>query len=75
MNSEVKVSENRLRRKADRCGFRLAKSPRRDRDALDYGLYALIDHESGGSAHAHNPATSSPFTLTLVEVEAFLARN
>ena len=34
---------NRLRRAADRYGLRLTKSPRRDPDALDYGLYAVID--------------------------------
>ena len=38
-----KVRENRLRRMADRQGLALRKSPRRDRRALDYGVYRLIN--------------------------------
>ena len=46
-----KVRENRLRRKADRMGLLLSKSRRRDPDALDYGLYALIMPETGDTIH------------------------
>lgn len=38
-----KVTENRMRRKAERQGLKLAKSRRRDPDALDYGTYWLVD--------------------------------
>ena len=67
-----KVRENRLRRKADRMGHRLVKSRRRDPDALEYGLYALIDHLYGGTPHPHHAVTGSPFSLTLDEVEDWL---
>ena len=43
---KTKTRENRLRRKAGLYGLRLSKSPRRDPDALDYGLYALIDDQT-----------------------------
>ena len=39
-----KVRENRLRRQADRQGLRLVKSRRRDENAIDFQLYALIEH-------------------------------
>ena len=38
-----KQSENALRRRAERLGFELHKSRRRDRQAPDYDRYALID--------------------------------
>ena len=38
-----KVRENRLRRMAERQGYRLMKSPRRDSHARDYGGYALVN--------------------------------
>jgi hypothetical protein len=41
--TEEKVRENRLRRMAEREGYRLAKSRRRDPFAIDYGTYSLID--------------------------------
>jgi hypothetical protein len=37
-----KVHENRLRRAAERQGYRLVKSRRRDPRALDYGTYELV---------------------------------
>ena len=43
-----KVLENRLRRMADRQGFRLVKSRRRDPRARDFGTYSLVD-ENGDS--------------------------
>ena len=67
-----KVRENRLRRMAHRRGFRLMKSRRRDPDAIDYGLYALIDVETGGSEHAHGPI--SECVLTLDDVKEWLSR-
>lgn len=42
-----KVKENRLRRAAERQGYRLVKSRRRDPRALDYGLYVLIADTAG----------------------------
>jgi hypothetical protein len=37
MGQESKVTENRLRRIAARRGYRLEKSRRRDKSAIDYG--------------------------------------
>ena len=37
-----KVLENRLRRVAERQGYKLCKSARRDRRAIDYGTWRLI---------------------------------
>ncbi len=44
---ERKVYENRLRRVADRRGYRLEKSRRRDERAITFGLYRLIDLLTG----------------------------
>jgi hypothetical protein len=38
-----KIRENRLRRMAERQGFALRRSRRRDPHALDYGIYWIID--------------------------------
>ncbi len=47
MDTSEKVRENRLRRMANRQGYRLVKSRSRDPYALDYGLYALYDVSTG----------------------------
>ena len=65
-----KVRENRLRRMADRQGFKLRRSPRRDTSAIDYGLYAITDHVSGGLVYEEGPI--SIFTLDMDEVETYL---
>jgi hypothetical protein len=68
MNEDPKVRENRLRRIADRRGYRLEKSARRDPKALDFSRYRLIDVRAKravlGSDHG--------FSATIDEVEAFL---
>lgn len=51
MTSE-KARENRIRRTADRRGFVLVKSRRRDPKALDFGLYLLLPHGVDDSAAA-----------------------
>ena len=65
-----KVEESRLRRVADRQGYRLIKTRRRDPNAFDYGLYALIDPQHGGTIHPH--FVNSPYALTLDEVREYL---
>ena len=67
----TKVRENRLRRVADRRGLRLVKSGRRDPNALDYGLFALIDYETGGAV---NPSLIGRYTCSwdLDQVEDYL---
>lgn len=71
INTDEKVRENKLRRKAARMGLRLTKSRSRDPDALDYGLFALIDIQTNG---AINPALAGHWVHSwgLVDVEKYL---
>ena len=73
MTYEDKVRENRLRRKADRMGLRLLKSRRRDPDAIDFGLYALVTVDVGGTIHPEGPI--SPYVLDLDGVEEWLTAS
>ena len=68
---EGKVRENRLRRMAARQGLKLRRSPRRDENAIDYGLYALTTH-GGGRGTIHPEGVISSFVLDLDEVEQLL---
>lgn len=70
-DEDLKVRENRLRRAADRQGLRLAKSRSRDPNAIDYGLYALIDIQRN---FAVNPAIAGRWVCswTLDAVEEYL---
>jgi hypothetical protein len=45
MATTEKARENRARRSAERQGFVLKKSARRDPKALDYGRYWLLSHD------------------------------
>jgi hypothetical protein len=58
-----KARENRARRAAERRGFRLEKSRRRDRLAIGYGKYQLIN------AASNTVASLGGGWLTLMEVE------
>jgi len=71
MDRKTKALESKLRRQADRAGLRLTRARSRDPEAMDFGLYALIDHETGGSTH---PALADRWvhTLTLEEVRDYL---
>ncbi len=44
---QFKVYENRLRRSAERQGYRLEKSRRRDERAITYQFYRLVDLSDG----------------------------
>jgi hypothetical protein len=70
----LKVRENRLRRKADRMGYRLSRSRSRDPDAIDYGLYALLDLSTGGAV---NPALAQRWvhSWTLDQIEEWLTSD
>jgi hypothetical protein len=61
-----KVRENRLRRMADRQGYRLTKSRRRDPRAIDYGSYWLADASTNGHVLGEQWGTD------LDEIEEFL---
>lgn len=69
--TDDKVRENRIRRMADRQGYRLMKSRSRDPRAVDYGLYGLVDIQTGGSVF---PALAGRWVCSqeLDDVEAFL---
>lgn len=63
MENAEKVRENLLRRMAERQGYTLHKSRRRDPRATDYGTFTLT------------PAKGKPRVFTSVdEVEQFLTR-
>ncbi len=66
-----KVRENRLRRMAERQGFRLIKNRRRDPRAYDFGGYMILDPENNGVVAGHTPTA---FSFTLNDVEQFLMR-
>jgi hypothetical protein len=68
MDQEDKVRENRLRRIAERRGFRLEKSRRRDRKAPDFGAYALFNKRNELVAGDQQNATNG----TLDRIEDYL---
>ena len=74
MDQAAKVRENRIRRMADRRGYRLMKSRSRDRHAVDYGLYALIDVRTDGVVNTPI-AGHWACSWTLDDVEDWLTRN
>lgn len=74
MDKAMKVRENKLRRMADRQGLRLTRARSRDPHAMDFGLYALLDYQSGGSVFPHL-ANRWVHTLTLDEVEEYLLED
>ena len=73
MAREEKVLTNTLRRKADRQGLRLEKSRSRDPHAKDYGLFALVDVETGKAVN-QPLAGRWPCSWTVDEVKAYLNR-
>ena len=74
LSKPEKVRENKLRRVADRRGYRLSRSRSRDEDAIDYGLYALIDIQKN---FAVSPVIAGRWvhSWTLDEVEEYLTSD
>jgi hypothetical protein len=70
-----KTRENRLRRKARRCGYELQKSRTRDPHALGFGLYALIDPQTGGTVNPWLAGGLSIHSWFLDDVEHWLTRE
>jgi hypothetical protein len=64
----MKVLENRMRRAAERQGFILEKSRRRDKRATGFGLYRLLVNHRDLDDHRE----LTPFTMTLEQVRKFL---
>jgi len=65
-----KIRENYLRRRADRRGWALMKSRRRDPQAYDYGTYMLVERNRN-RVIAAGPVGRG-YGLTLDEIEAVL---
>ena len=66
------MRENRIRRMAERQGYTLTKSRRRDPRAIDFGGFMLVDQRQnfavlGGEPHA--------YSATLDDVETFLTSD
>ena len=70
MSDGTKVRENRLRRAAERQGLQLQRSRRRDRLAIDFGGYMLIDVIGNFVVAGGSPR---PFSMSLDQVETWLA--
>ena len=68
-----KVRENRLRRMADRYGLKLVKARSRDPRAIDFGCYALMDLETGGSVVG--VSAIGRYDASLDEIEAYLSSD
>jgi hypothetical protein len=64
-----KIEEARIRRIAKRRGFTLHKSARRDKLAVDYNKYLLVNNFSDRIAFGDHP---HPFAATLDEVSKYL---
>ena len=65
-----KVQENRVRRKAERQGYVLRKSRRRDPNARDFGKYALFDPQGNYAVFGYSNDTV--MNADLDDVEAWL---
>lgn len=72
MPPDLKVRENRLRRIAERRGYRLSRSNRRDPAAIDYGRYMVIDDVTLDAVLGGRPRA---YSASLEDVEAFFAVN
>ena len=70
MDAEQKVREAKLRRMAERQGLHLQRSRRRDRLALDYDGYQLIDPRS--NALVFGELARHGFGATLDDIEVYL---
>ena len=68
-----KVRENRIRRIAERRGFRLKKSPRRDPGAIDFNGFMLFDSYHEQTCYLGRDRF--PFDATLDQVEAYLEQG
>ena len=68
--TDEKVLENRLRRIAERRGWRLEKSRRRDPNAVDFGGYMLVDDMKNAVIAGGDPFA---YSLDLSQVEDWLA--
>lgn len=64
-----KVRENRLRRMAERQGYMLQKSRRRDPRAIDYGGYMIVDPNANAIVAG---GEMNGYSMSLDEVQTWL---
>lgn len=69
---DYKVLENKLRRAAERQGFRLEKSRARDPRAISHGTYQLVDNRTNAVAGA---SLHSGYGFDLSDVAKFLLED
>lgn len=69
--TDEKVRENRLRRMAQRQGYRLEKSRRRDPRAYDYEGWMIVDADTNSVVAG---ATPNAYSLSVDEVEDWLTQ-
>ena len=72
MDTTAKIRENKARRAAQRQGYRLVKSRRRDPRAIDYGTYGIVDYSESKSG-VLVAGGDSGYGLTLDDVERRLS--
>jgi hypothetical protein len=79
MTDAEKVRENRLRRMAERQGYQLVKSRRRDPQAIDYGRWMIIDVSTNGvvagAGRVGPDLDLDDVELYLTDREAFFGRE
>jgi hypothetical protein len=71
VETQEKIRENRLRRMADRRGYRLMKSRARDPHDITFGGYQLVDHEFNSLSAGWGNANRG-FAFDLDDVEQWL---
>ena len=75
MTPKTKIRENLARRAAmRRFGLKLVKSPRRDRLAPDYGLFALVDPKTRKAINKPLAANGAVHSWSLEQVETYLTQ-
>lgn len=67
--TEEKIRENRFRRMLDRRGFSLARSRRRDPQAIDFGGYMIVDASTNTVVAGGSPFA---YSMSLDDVGAWL---
>lgn len=67
--------EARLRRWAERCGYKLCKSRARNPDKPGYGLYCIIDPRTGNPLTRGDSIDRTPFGSTLEEIREWLEEH
>ncbi|MGR3493330.1 MAG: hypothetical protein ACU0DW_14865 [Shimia sp.] len=71
MTSEELRVEAKARRLVAEEGYRLIKSRTRDPEAIGYGLFAIIDPDTGGAMNA--PLVNRPYSMTVDDVLEWVA--